>query len=1025
MNKRFLTDIKNIKAAINANKLVVFAGAGISVDAGIPTWNTLIEEMKSEVEIPKDDNDYLRIAQMYYNDRQQKEYIEKVRIVLKHRKVKYNEIHEAIFKLSPEHILTTNYDDLLEQVIKKQSLPFSIVSKDKEFPYSLNTHLLVKIHGDLNDTDIVLKEDDYLDYSQNHPLIESFIKSVFASKVVLFVGYSVSDINLKMIMQEVRNILGQDFQHAYLLSVDDHLHPAQKNYLQNKGINVICYDDASYKRDKNYIDEYLIGANALTTSYLQKGESLTDTGQKLLNFLLFISNYDDFVEPLKNQHPIDQLFLSLDRFSEFTSLPPNFIANLYPFNTSSESVWNYEDLSIVTKNQRLIDLFFDQVKFEEDIQYIPPSDLELTSSQIVEYNHKLTSVINKLNYSLIYRLFKQNATPDSFGYYGRSKESVELSGKQHEKCNCLSCRLERFEINQVLTDINGLTVDETTDIKEDLKLAYTYYKLGNFIQSYRLFDEVASKAWQTGNYFSYYIAKHNAKTLRNLVDYNFDEIDKEEKNNLVKKIDDINLDKLLFQIPFTGKNEYKLLKAIRDDDILLQARDKIDETHDKIVDTYNEYEKSNNIIVVINYPEIIRLELYKICRFYTCNLIVADEYTNFKNVCQKAIDALLISYATDSSCSVRLKELDEFLFEIIVFYGDVKNISKIINRYEIETLVFKEKDFTDIVDCINNFLKSFFTETKIFGPMTSANDLALHQTTNYFFEQKCRAYFSNIFFLLSKIIFPTSYSKFLVQNLIAFIKHENFLTWNEIKYLSQFMIANNGLFSQDNVEEILRIILNKENYYRDDDLLNALATIIDKNPFEGISDEKLIMNAYSQINFSFAQSRLIIFLWYISNAKIKDKLKEIIIQSLKKEFDHELYSIASLRKIIDEPDFLNLYIQTVNAKKAPCTYKLRNKRPMVDSVIFINAMILIYNLKLPIDDQRLSGFDNMSEYMEFYLYPEQFDAEKFKVEWLFIGDREIFYQRFAKIPYIKKAIEQELKQNYDKDLAERYVKYFL
>jgi hypothetical protein len=1025
MNKRFLTDIKNIKAAINANKLVVFAGAGISVDAGIPTWNTLIEEMQSEVDIPKDDNDYLRIAQMYYNDRQQKEYIEKVRIVLKYRKVKYNEIHEAIFKLSPEHILTTNYDDLLEQVIKKQSLPFSIVSKDKEFPYSLNTHLLVKIHGDLNDTDIVLKEDDYLDYSQNHPLIEAFIKSVFASKVVLFVGYSVSDINLKMIMQEVRNILGQDFQNAYLLSVDDHLHPAQKNYLQNKGINVICYDDATYKRDKNYIYEYLIGANALTTPYMQKGENLTDTGQKLLNFLLFISNYDDFVEPLKNQHPIDQLFLSLDRFSEFTSLPPNFIANLYPFNTSSEYVWNYEDLSIVTKNQRLIDLFFDQVQYEEEIRYIPPSDLKLTSSQIVEYNHKLTSVINKLNYSLIYRLFKQNATPDSFGYYGRSKEKVELSGKQHEKCNCLSCRLERFEINQVLTDVNGRTVDETTDIKEDLKLAYTYYKLGNFIQSYRLFDEVASKAWQTGSYFSYYIAKHNAKTLRNLVNYNFDDIDREKKNNLVKKIDDINLDKLLFQIPFAGKNEYKLLKAIRDDDILLQARDKIDETHDKIVDIYNNYERGNSISFGPNYPKIIRLELYKIYCFYTCNLIVADEYTNFKNVCQRAIDALLISYATNVAYSERLKELDKFLFEIIVFYGDRDDLSKTINRYKIETLVFKENDFIDIVDCINNFLKSFFTETKIFGPMTSANDMSLNQTTNYFFEQKCRAYFSKMFFLLSKIKFPASYSKFLIQNLIAFIKHENFLTWNEIKYLSQFMIANNGLFSQDNVEEILRIILNKKNYYGDDDLLNALATIIDKNPFEGISDEKLIMSAYAQINFSFAQTRPIIFLWFISNIEIKSKLKEIIIQKLRDDFDSELFVSASFRKIIDSTEFLEQYIKGLIKEEFIGTYRLSNKRPMVDDFGFINAMIFIYNLKLPINDQRLSGFDNLSEYMEFYLYPEQFDAEKFKVEWLFIGDREIFYQRFAKIPYIKQAIEQELKQNYDKDLAERYVKYFL
>ena len=72
MNKKFLTDIKNIRNAIETKKLVVFAGAGISVDAGIPGWNILIDEMKSEIELPANEQDYLKIAQMYFNDRQKK-----------------------------------------------------------------------------------------------------------------------------------------------------------------------------------------------------------------------------------------------------------------------------------------------------------------------------------------------------------------------------------------------------------------------------------------------------------------------------------------------------------------------------------------------------------------------------------------------------------------------------------------------------------------------------------------------------------------------------------------------------------------------------------------------------------------------------------------------------------------------------------------------------------------------------------------------------------------------------------------
>lgn len=561
MSKKFFTDIKNIRNAIDTNKLVVFAGAGISVDAGIPRWGALIDEMKSEIAIPPNEVDYLRIAQMYYNERQQKEYIDKVRAVLKHKKVKYNEIHEWVFKLNPGHILTTNYDDLLEQVIKKESLPFSVVSNDKEFPYALNTNLLVKVHGDLNDIDIVLKEDDYLDYSLNHPLIEAFLKSVFASKVVLFVGYGFSDINLKMIIQTVRNILGKDFQNAYLLSVDDNLHPTQREYFKNKGINVLNYFDAKIGGDTNYITDYLKGHNALNQIHLVKGENLSEKGQYLLDFLVFISTYDKFNEALTEKNVIDQIHLSLSRFSEFKSLTPEFVANLYPFNASKQYAHDYESYSLVLRNRNLYDLFFNQIDYVDDeVKFKPPQDLNLSAEENKEFERKLKEIILALNFSLIFHIFTQNETPDSFGNYGWAETSKRLIVKTSLTCNCFNCRLTRFEFSSVIADTLILTVNETTSIQSDLELAYANYKIGNFSQSFRLFEELANKAWQAGKYFSYYIAKHNIKTLRNLI-HSFERtLNEEEKKRIVRKLDNIDFDKLISQIPTWVKRNISYLK---------------------------------------------------------------------------------------------------------------------------------------------------------------------------------------------------------------------------------------------------------------------------------------------------------------------------------------------------------------------------------------------------------------------------------------------------------------------------------
>ncbi len=1027
MSKKFFTDIKNIRNAIDTNKLVVFAGAGISVDAGIPTWGTLIDEMKSEISISPNEADYLRIAQMYYNERQQKEYIDKIRAVLKHKKVRYNEIHEWIFKLNPEHILTTNYDDLLEQVIKKESLPFSVVSKDKEFPYALNTNLLVKVHGDLNDTDIVLKEDDYLDYSLNHPLIEAFLKSVFASKVVLFVGYGFSDINLKMIVQTVRNILGKDFQNAYLLSVEKNLHPTQREYLKNKGINVINYFDTEVVYEVNYITDYLNGKNALHEMLFKKGENLSEKGQYLLNFLVFLSTYNKFNEPLTDKNIIDQIYLSLNRFSEFQTLPPDFIANLYPFNNSKSYVHNYESNSLLTRNDLLVDLFFNQIEYVDDeVRFKPKPEMTLTDSEIKEIERKLKEIIRSLNFSMIFYLFKENEKPDSFGNHGWSDTYKKLFIKPAAKCNCFNCRLNRFELSSVIADTLNSTINATTSIQSDLELAYANHKIGNFHQSYRLFEEVANKAWQAGKYFSYYIAKHNIKTLRNLISFHESTLKDEERKRIVQEMDDIDFDKLISQIPYLGENEYELLKMIRDDDVLHKAEKEINELHRKVSDIYDGYKTGRIWSMGPYYPQQIETEIFKVITFYTNNYIVADEFVNLTRVIKKGIEALLINYATNESYGERIKEFSKKFFDIVVFYGDAEEVRKITQKYDINKIEFNEASFPDILESVNNFLKSFFEENTFFGRSTNADKLTRNQISSYFFENNCRKKFNNIFLLLSGMKLTNEKTPDLIQNLLDFLQHETFLRRKEIDFLCAFMHKNVQLFTKENLEGLLKIVLVKLDLYIDSDLLETISYIFKKNNFERIEDRKLILAVQSLIKNSDRKTDTLIFLWEISDDSMREELKSRIIEILDEKYNADLYIKASLENIIDYNQYFEQYISEINIKKGNGAYTLSSGRPKKQSFVFISAMIFIYNMNVKSDDRRLKAFTNLADYMKFYLNPEKFDYANFKIEWLDIVDgREVFYKRFAKIPALKKEFEKALKENFDAELAELYVKYFI
>lgn len=1014
MNNSFFADIRIIRNAIDTHRLVVFAGAGISIDAGVPGWSTLIDEMRADINVPPNENDYLRIAQMYFNDRQQKEYLEKIRTVLKHTKVKYNAIHEEIFDLNPEHILTTNYDDLLDQVIKVKSLPFSVIRKDHDFPYALNTKHLVKIHGDLSENELVLKEDDYIDYSNEHPLIEGFIKSMFVSKIVLFIGYGFSDINLKMIIQTVRNILGDDFQSAYLLNIDKNFHPVQREYLKKKGIRVINYHDADSKDGENYITSYLKGKNALNQQYYKESKDLSEKGQTLLNFIRFLTNYDKFNEKVSSKNLIDQMLDSLERFSEFKSLPPNFIANLFPFNNSKKYVHHYERNAILTKNEKLADLFFNHIGYNEEgeVIYTPPEDLGLTTSEIEYYQTKLKKVIKILNFGLIFYIVKENDTPDSFGYKGWSDKYKKLWVKHPEKCDCLSCCYNRLDLSNVISETANETIIESSEISSDIQVAYSNYNLGNFLLSFHQFEEIANKAWETGRYFSYYIAKHNSKTLHNLISMFERTIEEKDKEEILKKTESIDFDKLLFQIPYMGEAEYRLLKIIRDDDVLKQAGKELREIHRKVIDTYELYKNGGASYHGPNYPTQINHELHKIKSFYISNHIVADAFTEFREVCNIALEALIICSAIKDEYKEKLKEFDLLFFETFVFYGNATDLKKISEKYNVNSLNFAEKDRSKILEITNNFLKSFVSNHAFMG-IVSADDPTSVQLKNYFFQRRSADKFNNIFLQLSGMLIKIDETGDLIQNLISFLTIEDFIDNQGLKYLSAFISKNHHLFTRENCEAILQKPMKKYGVDRGSKLIYALLQVYEKNKFS-LSNQKdhLLELAYSKHhNYLFLPD-----LWSISTDEIKLLIKQRITELLNEKFNADLYVNSVVRGVMPYDSFFEKYISEINNTKGI-------NGSVEEDVVFLNAILFLYRMNIPVN-QYLSLLTNKTAYMDFYLDPENYDYSGFKAEWITKWDNSIIYGRLGKIKGLKKEIEKAIKQHFDSELAEIYFKYF-
>jgi len=93
MSAEFKNNISRIKQAIESDQLVVFAGAGISKDSGIPLWSELIKLIKGQLNEEIQDKDPLKIAQILYNEKGEKEYNDIVEDLIFKNAGKYNPIH--------------------------------------------------------------------------------------------------------------------------------------------------------------------------------------------------------------------------------------------------------------------------------------------------------------------------------------------------------------------------------------------------------------------------------------------------------------------------------------------------------------------------------------------------------------------------------------------------------------------------------------------------------------------------------------------------------------------------------------------------------------------------------------------------------------------------------------------------------------------------------------------------------------------------------------------------------------------
>lgn len=257
MKENYSLSVSQIKKSINENSLILFVGAGISANSNLPTWGELIQSFRKELDLlDGNSDDYLRVAQYYYDTFGKNQYTKKIEEVFFSKGTsKPNELHTLIEKIAPKHIITTNYDSLLEDQFENGLLKYNIVAEDKDIPYTSSERYLIKMHGDFSKKNIVLKEDDYLDYALNFPMVSTLIQSLIMNHTLLFVGYSLGDSTFNSIFRLIQNTFKLDAKFAYFYTPEE---PSMiiREYYKKQGIIIVSNETFLEEETENQNKKY-------------------------------------------------------------------------------------------------------------------------------------------------------------------------------------------------------------------------------------------------------------------------------------------------------------------------------------------------------------------------------------------------------------------------------------------------------------------------------------------------------------------------------------------------------------------------------------------------------------------------------------------------------------------------------------------------------------------------------------------------------------------------------------------------
>ncbi|MHC3401985.1 SIR2 family protein [Aeromonas veronii] len=237
-------------------KFCFFVGAGLSQPL-FPSWKNLLKTFVEEAKkgnLAFDDSEllsyiehgqnYLDIAEACIDSMGENRYRDIMELTFD-KDFSDEEIpvaYKALMNLSPKTIITTNYDRIPDRAGNGRYRTHTNKNAAEAARNVANgKNIVFKIHGDITEqSSIVIKTSDYQRIINSNESTKNFISSLLSTKQMIFIGFSLSDPHIDILLERIKTINnGIPLSHYVLLN-----EPSQfkiSSFERKYGVKVIQY----------------------------------------------------------------------------------------------------------------------------------------------------------------------------------------------------------------------------------------------------------------------------------------------------------------------------------------------------------------------------------------------------------------------------------------------------------------------------------------------------------------------------------------------------------------------------------------------------------------------------------------------------------------------------------------------------------------------------------------------------------------------------------------------------------------